>query len=70
MRYREIARRLRALGCKELPRRSGTSHRKWYNPTTGRIAPVPDWGKKDLKVGTIRYILRQLGLDWETFRRT
>lgn len=69
MRYREVARKLRALGCEELPRRRSTSHRKWHNPALGRIAPVPDWGGKDLKTGTIRHIVRQLGLDWETFRQ-
>jgi len=69
MRYREAARKLRALGCEELPRRHGTSHRKWYNPATDRIAPLPDWGSKDLKIGTLRHVVRQLGLDWEEFKR-
>ncbi len=67
MKYREVARKLRALGCEELPRRGGGSHRKWYNPRTDRMAVIPDWGSKDLKVGTLRAAVRQLGLDWETF---
>jgi predicted RNA binding protein YcfA (HicA-like mRNA interferase family) len=70
VRYRQVARKLRALGCEELPRRSGGSHRKWYNPSTDRIAPVPDWGSKDLKIGTLRHIIRQLGLDWDAFKKT
>jgi mRNA interferase HicA len=70
MRYRQVARKRRALGCEELPRRRGTSHRKWYNQATERIAPVPDWGSKDLKIGTLQHIVRQLGLDWETFKQT
>jgi len=69
MKYREVARRLGALGCEELPRRTGGSHRKWHNPATGRIAPVPDWGGKELKFGTLRAIVKQLGLDWEQFQR-
>ena len=69
MRYRDVARKLRDLGCEELPRRGGGSHRAWHNPATGRIAPVPDWGSKDLKIGTLRHIVRQLGLDWGTFKR-
>lgn len=69
MKYREVARKLRALGCEELPRRSGTSHHKWYNPATQRFVSVPDWGSKDLKIGTIRSIVRQLGLDWEDFKQ-
>jgi predicted RNA binding protein YcfA (HicA-like mRNA interferase family) len=67
MRYREVARKLRTLGCKELPRRGGGSHRKWYNPLTGRATVVPDWSGKDLKLGTIRAALRQLGIEWSAF---
>lgn len=68
MKYREAARKLRALGCQELRRRSPGSHRKWYNPATDRIASLPDWGPKDLKVGTLRTVVRQLGLDWKAFQ--
>ncbi len=68
MKYREAARKLSALGCQEIQRRSGGSHRKWYNPATDRFAPLPDWGSKDLKVGTLRAVVRQLGLDWDAFK--
>ena len=47
MTYREVARKLRRLGCQELPRRGGGSHRKWYNPATGQGTTIPDWGPKD-----------------------
>ena len=30
---------------------------------------VPDWGRKDLKLGTIRGVLRQLGIDFEDFEK-
>ena len=33
----------------------------------GMIAPLPDWGAKDLKLGTLRAVIRQLGLDWKEF---
>jgi len=69
MRYRDVARKLRKLGCEELPRRGGGSHRKWHNPATDGFAPLPDWGGKDLKLGTVRGVIRLLGLDWEEFRR-
>jgi mRNA interferase HicA len=68
MKYREAARKLRSLGCQELPRRSSGSHRKWYNPVADQIASLPDWGPKDLKFGTLRAVVAQLGLDWETFK--
>jgi predicted RNA binding protein YcfA (HicA-like mRNA interferase family) len=67
MTYREVERKLRRLGCQEISRRSGGSHRKWMNPVTGQATTVPDWSAKDLKLGTIRGIVRQLGLDWQAF---
>ena len=63
MTYRDVARKLKMLGCQELPRRGGGSHRKWFNPTTERITSLPDWGGRDLKLGTIRAAVRQLGID-------
>jgi predicted RNA binding protein YcfA (HicA-like mRNA interferase family) len=50
-----------------LPRRGGGSHRKWFNPAAGRAAVLPDRGGKDLKSGTVRAVVRQLGLDWQAF---
>ena len=69
MNYREAARKLGNLGCQELPRRAGGSHRKWFNPGTGRATVLPDWGAKDLKFGTLRAAVRQLGIDWQTFEQ-
>jgi mRNA interferase HicA len=66
--YREIARKLIALGCQELPRKSGGSHRKWFNPVSNRATAKPDWGGRDLKLGTIRSAIRQLGISWDTFQ--
>jgi mRNA interferase HicA len=28
---------------------------------------LPDWGGKDLKAGTLRAVVRQLGLEWQAF---
>jgi len=67
MKYRELAKLVRNLGCYEIQRRSGGSHRKWFNPKTGKGTVIPDWGDKDLKKGTIKAALRQLGIDRETF---
>jgi mRNA interferase HicA len=69
MTYREVAKKLASLGCHELPRTGGGSHRKWHNPATDRSTVVPDWGGDDLKWGTIRGIVRQLGLDWDEFEQ-
>ena len=43
--YREAARKLAALGCREVPRRGGGAHRKWQNPATNRStvpSPMPE----------------------------
>lgn len=63
MNYREFTKKLRAIGCREIARRGGGSHRKWFNPDTGRGTTIPDWGEKDLKAGTISGVLKQLGID-------
>lgn len=67
MTYREAARKLAVLGCHELPRKGGGSHRKWLNPVAGRSTVLPDWGSRDLKTGTLRGAVRQLGLNWTDF---
>ncbi len=69
MRYREAARKLANLGCYEIPRRGGGSHRRWFNPGTQKDAVLPDWGSRDLKTGTLRSAIRQLDLDWEQFQK-
>ncbi len=68
MTYRNVARKLTALGCRELPRKGGGSHRKWLNPDTQRATVIPDWGGRDLKTGTIRAAVRQLGIDGDDFQ--
>lgn len=69
MRYREITKKLRNLGCVEVIRKGGGSHRKWYNPNSSPIVvvAVPDWGSKDLKTGTLRSIVKDLGFEWDEF---
>lgn len=67
--YREAARKLSVLGCQEVSRRGGGSHRKWTNPATNRSTVLPDHGGRDLKIGTVRAAVRQLGLDWVEFQQ-
>lgn len=66
MRYRDIAKRLKDLGCEELRKGKG-SHRIWLNPETGQLTTVPDWGNKDLAPGTVRAIIRDLGISRDEF---
>ena len=62
-----MARKLAALGCVEIPRKGGGSHRKWHNPANNCATVVPDWGARDLKTGTVRGVVRQLEIDWTAF---
>jgi mRNA interferase HicA len=67
MKYREISRKLRTLGCEEIPRRGGGSHRKWINRGSGKGTIIPDHGAKDLKNNLVKGVVKQLGLDWKKF---
>ncbi|HET6878864.1 MAG TPA: type II toxin-antitoxin system HicA family toxin [Pirellulales bacterium] len=69
MKYREVARKLTSLGCRELPRSGSGSHRKWHNPASGAVTVLPDWGGDDLKTGTVRGAVRQLGIEWDAFKQ-
>ena len=69
MNYRDASRKLVNLGCYEIPRTGGGSHRKWFNPQTQKDAVLPDWGSRDLKIGTLRAAVRQLSMDWQEFQR-
>ncbi|MYD73828.1 MAG: type II toxin-antitoxin system HicA family toxin [Chloroflexi bacterium] len=69
MTYRQLSRKLRALGC-EFDRQARGSHVLWRNPATGTKASIPDWGSKDLKAGTISAILRDLRISRSDFERS
>ena len=69
MKYREVARKLASLGVKRSNAEALGSLRKWVNPTVQRGAVVPDWGPRDLKMGTARGVVRQMGIDWQDFQR-
>ncbi len=66
MRYRDLAKRPRQLGCEELAGGKG-ANRKWYNPNTRKVVVVPDWGSRDLALGTVRAVVRELGFSREDF---
>jgi predicted RNA binding protein YcfA (HicA-like mRNA interferase family) len=64
-RYREIARRLKSCGF-AFDRQAAGSHEIWFNATTGRYTTVPNHAG-DMPEGTLRVILKQAGIDPDTF---
>ena len=68
MTYRQVARKLRKLGCREREDIGRGSHRGWIRVGTSLSTTVPDKGSRDIAIGTLRAIVRQLDLDWEEFK--
>jgi predicted RNA binding protein YcfA (HicA-like mRNA interferase family) len=65
MTYRDVVKRLRAVGF-VFDRQAKGSHEIWYNPTTKRYVTVPHH-PGDLPRGTLRAIIRETGLTVEEF---
>jgi predicted RNA binding protein YcfA (HicA-like mRNA interferase family) len=66
-RYREIIRKLKVHGF-EFDRQAAGSHEIWFNPSTNRYTTVPNHSG-DMPEGTLRAILKQAGIDPESFFR-
>jgi predicted RNA binding protein YcfA (HicA-like mRNA interferase family) len=63
--YRDVARRLRALGF-EFHRQAAGSHEIWLNPATDRYTTIPNH-TGDIPEGTLRAILRQADIASDAF---
>jgi predicted RNA binding protein YcfA (HicA-like mRNA interferase family) len=66
--YRELTRKLRQLDC-EFDRKAKGDHEIWINTASHARTTIPNWGSRDLKVGTIAGILRDLGISRDEFER-
>lgn len=64
-RYRDIVKRLKALGF-VFHRQAVGSHELWHNPATNRYTTIPNH-PGDMPEGTLRAILKQADVDIETF---
>ena len=70
MKYRQIVKKMKKLGCYEViknNRRKSGSHRIWYNPSNEKIAAIPDHRGKDIQTPTLKQALKELEIDWQTF---
>lgn len=68
MTYRELTRKLRRLNCR-FDRQGRGDHEMWINPENRAKAAIPNWGSRDLKVGTVIGIIRQLGISRDEFEQ-
>jgi len=59
--YREITRRLRKLGFRFYRHGKG-SHELWVRDADGRVVPVPHHQGKNIRKGTVRAIIREVGV--------
>ena len=64
-RYREIVRRLKALGF-VFDRQAAGSHEIWLNATTKRYTTIPNH-PGDMPEGTLRAILKQAAIEPDDF---
>ena len=67
MTYRELTRKLRALGC-EFKRTSKGSHEIWVNPNVNLTTVIPHH-HGDIPKGTLHAILKQLGISPDEFAK-
>ena len=67
-RYRDVARRLKALGF-VFERQASGSHEIWHSQTTGRYTTIPNH-PGNMPEGTLRAILRQADISPEEFLGT
>lgn len=64
-RYREIVKKLKRLGF-QFHRQAAGSHEIWVNPETNRFTTIPNH-PGDMPEGTLRAILKQAGVEPESF---
>ncbi len=69
MTYRELVKKLRTCGC-EFVRPAAGSHEIWWNPASQQFTTVPRHANRDLATGTLRAILRDLGVPKRDFDRS
>ncbi len=62
MKYSELAKRLRQIGCFPLQKDRG-GHPLWYSPKTGKTFQMSHHDKQEVATGTLRKIKRDAGLD-------
>jgi len=66
MTYRALTKKLRRLGC-EFVRPAAGSYEIWWRPANKRFTTIPRHANRDLPPGTLRAIIRDLGIPRHEF---
>jgi len=64
--YEEVTRRLRKLGFRFYRQGKG-SLELWVRDRDGRVVPVPHYRGKNVRKGTVRAIIREVGISVAEF---
>ena len=64
--YLQVTRRLEHFGLRFYRQGKG-SHELWVRDADGIVIPVPHHGGKNIKKGTVRAIIRELGISVQEF---
>jgi len=64
--YQEVTRRLFRLGFRFYRQGKG-SHELWVRDADGRVVPVPHYRGKKIRKGTVRAIIREVGVSVAEF---
>ncbi|NKQ35555.1 MAG: type II toxin-antitoxin system HicA family toxin [Chloroflexi bacterium] len=66
LRYREVVKRLRHFGFRFYRQGKG-SHELWVRDADGVVVPVPHHQGKTIRKGTLRAIIREVGVSVNEF---
>ena len=64
--YQQVTKRLLKLGFRFYRRGKG-SHELWVRDSDGRVVPVPHHRDKKIRKGTVRAIIREVGVSIAEF---
>lgn len=59
--YKQLTKKLKKLGF-IIYRQGKGSHTLWIHPQKNTVVPIPNHGGKDIRSGTLRAIIKQIGL--------
>jgi predicted RNA binding protein YcfA (HicA-like mRNA interferase family) len=65
--YEDVIAKMKRLGFR-LYRQGKGSHEIWVRDADGKTIPVPKHRGKDLKTGTLRSIIREIGISVDEFQ--